>query len=182
MVRSLFTQLLPALTSIPPAGGGLSRLVYWNVPKGWICSSVGNCLRFQPPPSARMSATEDSQQFGLDLHRVDARRQRGDLRVNEFKAGSQTALIEFHGQVLRLERGPDGGVLPIGCEGQPVGQAQIVLDFAKGVEHRRTVSVFRLAIGRPGLLQLGAAIPALEDRQRNGGAVGPETIGERESD
>jgi hypothetical protein len=28
LVRLLFTQLLPALTSIPPAGAGLSRLVY----------------------------------------------------------------------------------------------------------------------------------------------------------
>ena len=86
--------------------------------------------------------------------------------------------IEFHGQILRFKRGPDGGVLPIGRDSQPVGQAQIVLDFAKGVEHRRTIAVFRLAIGRPGLLQLRAAIPALEDRQRNGGAIGPETVGE----
>ncbi len=34
LVRSLFTQFLPALTSIPPTGGGLSRLTYWKVSKG----------------------------------------------------------------------------------------------------------------------------------------------------
>ena len=34
LVRSLWTELLPALTSIPPAGGGFLRLVYCNVPKG----------------------------------------------------------------------------------------------------------------------------------------------------
>ena len=33
-VKSLFTLLLPALTSIPPAGAGFSRLTYCNVPKG----------------------------------------------------------------------------------------------------------------------------------------------------
>lgn len=33
-VRSLFTQLFRALTSMPAAGGGLSRSTYWNVPNG----------------------------------------------------------------------------------------------------------------------------------------------------
>jgi hypothetical protein len=36
LVRLLFTQLLPALTSIPPTGCGLARLTYWNVSNGWI--------------------------------------------------------------------------------------------------------------------------------------------------
>jgi hypothetical protein len=34
LVRLLLTELLGALTSMPPAGGGLSRLTYWKVPKG----------------------------------------------------------------------------------------------------------------------------------------------------
>ena len=76
-------------------------------------------------------------------------------------------------QILRFKRRPDSGVLPFGSDSQLVGQAQIVLDFAKGVEHRRTVAIFRLAIGRPGPLQLGAAIAALEDRQGDGRAIGP---------
>ena len=163
-----------------PGGRRFVEIVYLKRTEG-LDLLIGGQLIAVPAPAERADERDrGSQQFGLDLHRLDARRQRGDLRVNKLKAGSQTALIELHGQVLRFERGPDGGVLPVGREGQPVGQAQIVLDFAEGVEHRRPVSIFRLTIGRPGLLQLGAAIPALEDRQRNGGAIGPETIGERE--
>ena len=33
-VRSLFTALFGALTSIPFTGAGLSRFTYWNVPNG----------------------------------------------------------------------------------------------------------------------------------------------------
>ena len=41
-VRLLLTELFGALTSMPLMGAGLSRLTYWNVPNGWICSSEGN--------------------------------------------------------------------------------------------------------------------------------------------
>ena len=41
-VRLLLTELFAALTSMPLMGAGLSRLTYWNVPNGWICSSEGN--------------------------------------------------------------------------------------------------------------------------------------------
>lgn len=72
--------------------------------------------------------------------------------------------MELHDQVLCYERGSDVGILTIGCNSQPVDQAQIVLDFTEGVEQRRPVSIFRLPIGRPGLLQSGATIPTPEDR------------------
>ena len=100
------------------------------------------------------------------------------MRVNQLKAGGQSALIQFHGQVLRLEVGFDGGVLPIDREGEAVRQAQIVLDFAKGVEYRRPVSVFHLAIGRPGPLQLSAPIATLEGRQGHSRAIGPHCGGQ----
>ena len=140
---------------------------------------VGGQLPPVPSPAERTYESHGGpEQIGLDGNEIDTCIERTDLRENEFEAVSQTTPIELHSQVLSFERGADGGVLPIDCDRQAVRQGQIVLDLAKGVEHRRTVEVFRLTIGRPGLLQLGATIPTLEDRHRNGGAIGPETIGQ----
>src|SRR5580765_4100166 len=132
-----------------------------------------------PSPAERTDERHGGpEQIGLDGNEIDTCIERTDLRENEFEAVSQTTPIELHSQILSFERGSDGGVLSIDCDRQAVRQGQIVLDLAKGIEHRRTVEVFRLTIGRPGLLQLGATIPTLEDRHRNGGAIGPETSGQ----
>ena len=83
----------------------------------WLDLLVGGQLIPVPAPAERTDEPDRAlQQFGLDLHRFDARSQGGDLGINELEAGCQTALIEFRGQVLRLERGADCGVLPIGGE------------------------------------------------------------------
>ena len=70
----------------------------------WLNLLVGRQLIAIPAPAERTDEPDRAlQQFGLDLHRFDARSQRGDLRINEFEAGGQTALIEFRGQILCLE-------------------------------------------------------------------------------
>ena len=61
-------------------------------------------------PAAAECADESNggpEQIGLDYDEIDACRQCVELRVNKFKAGSQTAPIEFHGHVLCFEIGPD---------------------------------------------------------------------------
>ena len=114
----------------------------------WLNLLVGRQLIPIPAPAERTHEPDRAlQQFGLDLHRFDARSQGGDLRINEFEAGGQTPLIEFSGQILCLECGADCGVLPIGGERQLTGQAEIVFDFSKRVEHCGAVSILRLAIG-----------------------------------
>src|SRR5689334_9116496 len=94
---------------------------------------VGRQLLPIPPSAERADESNGGlEQVGLDYNEIDARQECVELRINEFKAGSQTTPIEFHSHVLCSEIGPDGGVLPIDCDRQAVRHAQIVLDLAKG--------------------------------------------------
>src|SRR5574341_1570159 len=79
-----------------------------NAPRaGWFCELViviyegverlnlvvPRQLLAVPAPAERADKGDrGSQQFGLDLHGFNARREGGDLCVNELKAGGQAAL------------------------------------------------------------------------------------------